>query len=61
MIEAIELSAAGSPEAAFHPSLKKPTVALATLPKEPKSHIGTGPRPSPDPHPSPTFASTPAK
>jgi len=39
MIEAIELSAAGSPEAAFHPSLKKPTVALATLPKAASSKI----------------------
>ena len=50
MIEAIQLSIAESPEAAFYPFLKKPAVALATVPKESKAQTRTEPRPSPDPH-----------
>jgi hypothetical protein len=61
MIEASQLSTAGSPEAAFYPSPKKPAVAPAAVPRESKTQIRTEPRQPPDPHPSPTFAATQAK
>ena len=61
MIEASHLCTAGSPEAAFYPSPKSPTVAPAAVPRESKTQIRTEPRQPPDPHPSPqkpAFAGT---
>jgi hypothetical protein len=53
MIEASQLSIAGSPEAAFYPSPQNSTVAPAAVPRESRTQIRNEPRQPPDPHPSP--------